>query len=283
MWIDGETIDNGYYWNINWYHQPTTPIALGDDLHFESGSYIHGSSPPVIINIGNKELDDDINSPGLPAFVVIGPPKSGTTSLVHTLSLRLSNFHLYVADNGENHFWNGGNNYVCLPDYCNITWLSFIKTWNNNNVKLIYLNHSIWTSTILQPQTCTKYKYESIWQWIMCHDFKNITDKTCYVPYKHHKNKYCKKNGYGIHKKTDNNLSYCYFIESAPSYLRNPLIGIMYAMNMPKTKLLGKFDFICYDVIYNFIYLINPKIRYYTQSSQFMVVLVLALFSSFIW
>lgn len=223
-------------------------ILLFYNLHFDSSSNVKPAPLLTVTNSDNHQFivneieakllsksDSNDLEPGLPAFVVIGPPKSGTTSLVHTLASTLDNFQLYQADNGENHFWNGGNSYVCLPDYCNITWLSYIKSWNENKVTLSYLNHSIWTSSILSPQKCTKWKYESIWQWIMCHDIPNITDNVCYVPFEHHQEKYCKKSSLT----NSHNLPYCYFIESAPSYLRNPLIGIMYAMNMPKIKLLA--------------------------------------------
>ena len=234
-------------------------LIIASKLLMSEYSHFHKSSSPLIINNKPKQSHQipitlttsssstaslsssttTDNIPGLPAFVVIGPPKSGTTSLVHTLTTRLNNFHLYITDNGENHFWSGSNNYVCLPDYCDITWKSFINAWKESKVSLTFLNHSIWTGSILDPQLCTKSKYETIWQWIMCHEYKNVTDKLCQVPYIHHKEMYCKKSKDAIIK----SLPYCYFIESAPSYLRNPLIGIMYAMNMPKIKLLGIFIF----------------------------------------
>ena len=195
-------------------------------------------------NIIHSKSKSNDESPGLPAFVVIGPPKSGTTSLVHTLTSRISNFHLYPSDNGEHHFWNGANQYECLPDYDNATWRSYIHSWKNKKVSLSHLNHSIWTGSIIHPTQCTKMKYHSIWQWIMCHQFSNITDKTCKVSIDHHKNKYCEKQD-----NIDSVIPYCYFVESAPSYLRNPLIGIMFAMNLPKVKLLG---IVCVCVIYSY-------------------------------
>eukprot|EP01084_Bolivina_argentea_P242202 406386_1 len=204
------------------------------------------NSPPPIHNRNIETLssitkntiksNQEKHSPGLPAFIVIGPPKSGTTSLVHTFASSLDNFLLKPGDNGEHHFWNGANTYTCLPDYDNITWNSFIYSWKHKKIKLTSLNHSIWTSHIIHPRVCTTSKYESIWQWIMCKQHSNATDKICYVPMDHHKQKYCAKN-----QIIDINIKnkYCYFIESSPSYLRNPLIGIMYAMNMPRIKLLG--------------------------------------------
>ena len=209
-------------------------LLIASRIHYFDIEQSHQTSN---IRIQPKYNDNNNNidrNPGFPAFVVIGPPKSGTTSLVHTLTSRLDNFHLYPPDNGEHHFWNGGNAYTCLPDYGRKEWMEYIDAWNHNEVTLKFLNHTIWTSRLKHPRECTTNKYRSIWQWILCHELSNVTDKICKVSQKYHEQKFCDKA-----LDIDHNLEYCYFVESAPSYIRNPLIGIMYAMNMPKTKLLG--------------------------------------------
>ena len=190
---------------------------------YNSDSYLMSISFSEETITNSKINTEIISDPGLPAFVIIGPPKSGTTSLGHTLNSKLDNFHLYTGNNGENHFWNGANEYRCLPDYGNITWQLFINSWNKNQIKLSYLNHS-----------CSLDRYQSIWQYTMCNQLKNITDITCKVSYKNHKEKDCEKK-----KVINSSIPYCYFIETAQTYLRSPLIPIIYAMNMPKTKLLG--------------------------------------------
>eukprot|EP01083_Nonionella_stella_P070187 187667_1 len=202
----------------------TSALLIQDNTHV---------SPSALVTNNVNEMRHDSATPGLPALVVIGPPKSGTTSLVHTFASRLDNFLLKPGDNGEHHFWNGANGYCCLPDYTNQSWLSFIDAWRTNQIELTSLNHSIWTSTN-HPRTCTPNKYQSIYQWTMCHQYSNATDILCKVPYHHHKEMFCRKR-----KHIDETLKYCHFIESSPTYIRNPLVGVMYAMNMPSVKLLG--------------------------------------------
>eukprot|EP01084_Bolivina_argentea_P012031 22553_1 len=76
----------------------------------------------------------------IPSLVIIGPTKTGTTTLWQTL-MKFPNFNAFPQK--EYYYWALSSDFRCLPNYNKSQWIYFLNNFENNKIKLTSLINTI--------------------------------------------------------------------------------------------------------------------------------------------
>ena len=230
--------------NINTNNDPNAQVIQRTPFIQQSNSTM-----PKYINFYNNSIQFPI-----PAIIIAGPPKTGTNTLLKSLSL----YQDIVAYPIE-HFYFGSSYFdkphPCSPIMNQTQWIHYLTNYesiNNNHIQTkTYLSDLIHIIKETNPRSttkCTANAFKNTYKNIRKHremirrkKYGNMTatevakidswraPKSCINPFK------WKREQTSVRS---DNIMYCWFIEKAPAYARTPYVPIYVANELPKTKYL---------------------------------------------
>lgn len=239
---------------VNWtdYHAST---SLSWDIH------VH-PNPNIKIHKNDSQIP-----PSTPSLVVIGPEKSGTTSL--TMGM-MNKFQEVYRSRHEIYYWvamtETSGTVVCTPKWNIKQWKHFIFTKLKHISQLSTIAEaSIHKKSKHQLQSdrtsCTIQGFGSHWEKI----FTNTSETKCIHP-----SYPSSVDTSNMNLKDGNNLPYCWFIEKSPNLSRNPTIGTIFSNYLPKVKLL-QIVRNPITLIWSWIYAFHSKQLYYRYNNDTML------------
>eukprot|EP01084_Bolivina_argentea_P018092 33725_1 len=174
--------------------------------------------------------DNNMQLP-VPALIIAGPPKTGTSSLRQYLSTYPD---MFPHPKNEHHFWTLTKKKSLLekqPDFCEpilneSQWSDYLKHYQYGNQTLTALIN-IARHTNPKTKICNATKMEQ--QYVKgVRKVRSKMNKTCVHPL------------FGRGGKVDMNeyIEYCWFFEKSPDYAKTPYVSIFVANLLPKTRYL---------------------------------------------